>query len=159
MGCKSPPKSPGRPPLVTDEASWPCRGYVRMQSTQSPCRICDRPSQFRIPEGGGDHDPAHRDPPSIPLQLTGHSAYPATRLHSICLPLSGMSRRLINLTATHALPGSMRHEVKLGHNCKGPPPSSYSHLHSYAGHRKEATWFTARLFIAEEATKIPPRPG
>lgn len=65
----------------------------------------------------------------------------------------------LDLTAVHALPGGTRPGAKLGHNCKGPLPPSYSHLNDYAGHRKEAIRCTARLFIAEEGTEIPPRPS
>ncbi|KAK1448779.1 hypothetical protein CMEL01_08094, partial [Colletotrichum melonis] len=56
------------------------------------------------PNEGGGRDPAHRDPPSVQLQLTGRSAYPAMRLHSICLSLSGISRRLITLTLQRHMP-------------------------------------------------------
>ncbi|KAK1713497.1 hypothetical protein BDP67DRAFT_39982 [Colletotrichum lupini] len=83
------------------------------------------------------------------------------RLHSICLSLSGISRRLITLTLQRHTPCLV---------VRGPRQNSAtivrvlchrhtSHLNDYAGYRQEATSRTARLFIAEEGTKIPPRPS
>ncbi|KAK1472570.1 hypothetical protein CCUS01_17316 [Colletotrichum cuscutae] len=80
---------------------------------------------------GGGHDPAHREPPV--RSATGYRAFRISR-HAPSLNLSFSLGHIptidyLDLTATHALPGS------------------------------SAIVIQVRLFIAEEGTKIPPRPS